>query len=69
MTLSTLDFPLIPEIPEPIMPPTSDDFTGIFDRIEILIDRVEGVCMIVLIIVIVLGALYLLSKIFGGHKR
>jgi len=66
MMLSTLDFPLIPE---PIMPPTSDDFTGIFDRIEILIERVEGICILVLVIVIVLGALYLLSKIFGGHKR
>jgi len=69
MTLTTLDFPLIPEIPEPIMPPTSDDFTDIFDRIELLIDRVEGICMIVLVIIIVLGALYLLSKIFGGKKR
>lgn len=60
------DFPLIPE---PIVPPSSDDFTGIFDRIEILIERVENVCIIVLIIVIVLGAVYLLSKIFGGSKR
>ena len=61
-----MDFPLIPE---PIMPPTSDDFSGIFDRIEILIDRVENICVLVLVIIIVLGAVYLLSKIFGGSKR
>lgn len=57
------------QIPEPPTIPTSDDFSGIFDRFEILLDKVEGICIIALIIVIALGALYLLGKIFGGGKK
>jgi hypothetical protein len=54
------------QIPEP---PTPGDFDEIFDRFDEYLDKLENICIIGLIIVIALGALWVLSKIFGGKKR
>lgn len=53
---------------DPITPPTPEDFDEIFDRIEGYLDKIEDICLLAIIGLIVLGVIYLLSKIFGGKK-
>ena len=59
----------IPEIPEMPVIPTPGDFDGIFDRFDAYLDKIESICLVLLGIIIVLGVVYILSKIFGGKKR
>ena len=54
------------QIPEP---PTPDDFDQIFDRIDSILDRLGEICYVALGVVIVLAALWILTKIFGGGRR
>ena len=49
--------------------PTPEDVDSLFDRLDALLDRLENGCMILLVVLIILVAFWVLTKIFGGKGR
>ena len=49
--------------------PTMPDFGAFFDRLSKLLDRVEGLLVLLLIIVLVLVGGLIVANLLGGRRR